>query len=95
MKTMAVEISRTQTLTFWVSVPDHWTPQITRRRMGMPVITEITEDADDFDWENDPPQLSVDSIQVCIDADQVDYEFDDEPAPPHPDQMPLIAGVEP
>lgn len=95
MKTMAVEISRTQTLRFWVSVPDHWTPQITRRRIGMPIIAEITEAADDFDWEDDPPQFSVDSISACGDADQIDYAFDDEPAPPRPVQMALIAGVEP
>ena len=95
MKTMAVEISRTQTMRFLVSVPDHWTQQITRQRMGMPVIAEITEDTDDFDWENDPPQFSIDSIHVCIDADRVDYEFDDEPAPAHPDQLALIAGVAP
>ena len=96
MKTMEVVIARTQTLHALVSVPDHWTPTITRRRMTSPVIAEINEPTDDFDWEDKPTQFSVDSVTAIHDAcGGVDYEFDDEPAPPHPDQMALIAGVDP
>ena len=96
MKTMEVVIARTQTIHALVSVPNHWTPAITRRRMTPPVIAEINEPTDDFDWEDNHTQFSVDSVTPIHDRSHVvDYEFDDEPAPPRPVQMALIAGVEP
>lgn len=93
MKTMAVEIERTQTLSFFVKVPDHWTSNNVRVAMT-DVIEDITEDSDDFDWEFNGTDFKAAAIYEMADAYQIDYEFPDEPAPPHPDQLALIPAPE-
>ena len=79
MKTMAVEIERTQTLTFFVNVPDHWTNNHVRAAMA-DVIYDIT-DSDDLDWEFNDTDFRAGSIYEMAAADQIDYKFPDEPAP--------------
>lgn len=89
MKTLSVEIERSQTLRFFVSVPDHWTRIQARLALTDAVIKEITEDSDDFDWEFNGTDFKAEAIYEMTDADQIDFAFPDEPAPPHPDQLPL------
>lgn len=79
MKTMSVEIERTQTLTFFVKVPDHWTNNNVRAAMD-DVIDDITN-SDDFDWEFNDADFKAGSIYEIADTNQIDYEFPDEPAP--------------
>ena len=91
MKTLSVEIERNQTLRFFVSVPDHWSRNLARVAMTPPVIDEITENADDFDWRESDTDFKVVGLYEMTDADQIDYAFPDEPAPPHPAQLALPA----
>ena len=77
MKTMAVEIERSQTLRFFVKVPDHWTNNHVRAAMA-DVIYDI--DSDDLDWEFNGTDFRAGSIYEMAAADQIDYEFPDEPA---------------
>lgn len=91
MKTLSVEIERTQTLTFFMKVPDHWTRVNARVALTDAVLEEITEDSDNFDWEFNGTDFKAVSISEITDADQIDYAFPDEPAPPHPDQLALPA----
>ena len=44
MKTLSVEIERRQTLSFFVSVPDHWSRIQSRLALTKAVINEIVED---------------------------------------------------
>ncbi len=95
MKTMAVEIERRQTLRFFVSVPDHWSRNLARVAMTPPVIDEITENADDFDWKESETDFKVVGLYELVGQDEaIDYAFPDEPAPPHPDQLALIPAQE-
>lgn len=92
MKTLSVEIERSQSLRFFVSALDHWTRVQARFALTAPVIKEITEDVDDFDWNDEGPTLNVEAIYEMVDPIvQFDYIFPDEPAPPHPDQLALTA----
>ncbi len=93
MKTLSVEIERRQTLEFVVSVPDHWFRGAARKAMTPPIIEEIAGKADSFDWDNGDGFFSIAAVRETTDAafDQIDYAFPDEPAPPHPDQLPLTA----
>ncbi len=91
MKTLSVEIERRQTLSFFVSVPDHWSRIQSRLALTKAVINEIVDDSDDFDWEFNGTDFNAEAIYEITDADQIDYAFPDEPAPPHPDQLALPA----
>ncbi|MFZ4792387.1 MAG: hypothetical protein ACOYMW_16110 [Candidatus Competibacteraceae bacterium] len=96
MKTLSVEITRNQTLRFFVSVPDHWSRPTARRALTAPVLEEIAEKADSFDWDNGDAHFAIDSLYDLTDGkeDQIDYAFPDELPPPHPDQLQLIPAVE-
>lgn len=93
MKTLSVEIERSQTLRFFVSVPDHWPRLVARKAMTAEVIEDITDKADAYDWDNGDTDFKVVGLyeMTDADADQIDYAFPDEPAPPHPDQLALPA----
>lgn len=93
MKTLSVEIERTQILRFFVSVPDHWPRNLARTAMTAPIIEEIAEKADAFDWDNGDADFKIAGLyeMTGTDAEQIDYAFPDEPAPPHPDQLALPA----
>ncbi len=95
MKTLSVEIERRQTLRFFVNVPDHW-PRFQARRMIAPLVDEIAEKADSFDWDNGDGHFTLAALYETTDAafDQIDYVFPDEPARPHPDQIALIPTTE-
>ncbi len=90
MKTLSVEIERRQTLRFFVNVPSHWS-RPAERAMIAPIVDEIAEKADSFDWDNGDGDLTLAGLYETTDADadQIDYEFPDEPAPLHPDQIAL------
>lgn len=98
MKTLSVEIERRQTLRFFVKVPVHWGRTQTRAMLTDPIIEDIAAQADAFDWDNaDPDQFSIAGLYEITDGDDddpIDYTFDDEPAPPHPDQLALIPAQE-
>ena len=96
MKTLSVEITRNQTLRFFVSVPDHWPRNLARTALTPSVIEEIAEKADSFDWDNGEAYLEISGLYEVTDAsaDQIDYAFPDELPPPHPDQLSLISAVE-
>ena len=82
MKTMAVEIERSQTLRFFVKVPDHWPRNLARTALTPPIIEEITENADDFDWNNEGAAFRIVGLCESFDQDDpIDYAFPDEPAP--------------
>ncbi len=93
MKTLSVEIERRQTWRFFVNVPDHWTRANARVALTDAVINDITAENDDFDWEFNGTDFKAVAIyeMTDADADQIDYAFPDEPAPPHPDQIALPA----
>ena len=96
MKTLSVEITRNQTIGFFVSVPDHWTRPTARKALTAPVIEEIAEKADAYDWDNGEADFEIAALYEVTDAnaDQIDYTFPDELPPPHPDQLQLIPAVE-
>ena len=82
MKTLSVEIERTQTLRFFVSVPDHWSRATARQALTAPVIDEITDNADIYDWENGEEDLRIAAVYELVGEDEViDYKFPNEPAP--------------
>ena len=91
MKTLSVEIERTQTLRFFVSVPDHWSRPTARQALTAPVIDEITENADDWDWKGGDEDFRIAAVYDLVGEDEdIDYAFPDEPAPPHPDHLSLV-----
>lgn len=95
MKTLSVEIERTQTLCFFVSVPDHWPRNLARVAMTPPVIDEITENTDDWDWKGGDENFRIAALYDLVGEDEdIDYAFPDEPAPPHPDQLSLVPALD-
>ncbi len=94
MKNMSVEITKNQTIRFFVSVPDHWPRNLARTALTPSVIEEIAEKADSFDWDNGEADFKITALYETTDADvntdDIAYAFPDEPPPPHPDQLPLI-----
>jgi len=96
VKTISVEIEKHQTLRFFVNVPDHWGHVATRRALTYPIVEEIAEKADSFDWNNSHGGFQVAALYDLIDGDvdQIDYSFPDEPAPAHSDQLSLIPNLE-
>jgi len=96
LKTLSVEIERRQTLTFFVNVPDHWSKAQTRKAMTHSVIEETIDNTDEYDWNSEETHFTIAALDEMTDADadQIDYTFPDEPAPPHPDQLALIPAQE-
>lgn len=91
MKTLSVEIerTRTQTVRFFVSVPDHWSRPTARQALTAAVIDEIT---DDWDWDNGEEDFRIAALYEQVGEDEaIDYAFPDEPAPPPPVQLSLPA----
>ena len=100
MKLVEIVITRTEAIRVPISVPDHWDQMRIRREFIQRPATldDIADEIVDQGWawecENciGGERLSVEEVDIdplpCDDAPV--YAFPDEPAPPHPDQLPLL-----
>lgn len=98
MKLVEIVITRTEEIRVPIVVPDHWNTYRIRCALTRDILNDIAEKMVDQGWGWECKncigcgRLSVEKVDMtpppCDDAPV--YAFPDEPAPPHPDQLPLL-----